>query len=479
MKPKSHSFRENARQALDNENLQKALANVPDGFVAKRAKARRKLPEFDALTDAAQQIKTHTLGHLDLYLEQFEARVHEVGGHVHWAGSGVDACEIIAAICGAAGARIVAKSKSMVTEEIALNAHLERSGFEVVETDLGEYIIQIRGETPSHIIGPAIHLTKSQIIDDFRRQHGQLPPSRVLDDPTDLVDEARQILREKFLSADVGITGANFLVAETGASVIVTNEGNADLVQTLPDVHIIVASIEKMVPTIEDATTILRVLARSATGQELSTYTTFTCGPRREGDADGPMETHVILIDNGRSELLASEFHEVLRCIRCGACMNHCPVYQAVGGHAYGWVYPGPIGAVLTPAHVGIEEGYHLPYSSSFCGACEEVCPMGIPLPKLMRRWRQRAYAQDLNSWKQKKTVMAWLWLAKRPWLYHVAMTLGMPVFAFMSRHNALARLLPLPRGWTAHREFPAAEGGTFHRFWKTRTRARMRRGSR
>ncbi len=469
MKPLSHKFRENAGKALDNPTLQTALKNVPEGFVAKRAKARSKLPEFDALTEQAQQIKSHALAYLDLYLEAYEKQVKASGGHVHWAGSGTDACNIISGICRDAGARLVAKSKSMVTEEIALNAHLEASGFEVIETDLGEYLIQIRGEVPSHIIGPAIHLTKEQIVDDFRRIHVDLPTDRVLDEPESIVNEARLILRDKFLNADVGITGANFLVAETGAAVIVTNEGNADLVQTLPEVHIVVATIEKIVPTTEDATTILRVLARSATGQEISTYTTFTSGPRRESDPDGPRETHVILIDNGRTELLASEFHEVLRCIRCGACMNHCPVYQSVGGHAYGWTYPGPIGAVLTPSHVGIREGYHLPHASSFCGACEEVCPMGIPLPALMRRWRNRAYGEGLTSLRQRLAMKTWLWFAKRPRAYHFATSIFIPVFRMVGRRERLARFLPLPKGWVRHRAFPLPEGSTFQRQWKRR----------
>jgi len=485
MKTRSSNFKANVAEALHDGQLQKALKNVPDGFVAKRAKARSKLPEFDALTLEARQIKAHTLEHLDLYLENFERQVIAQGGNVHWARSGVDACDIIGDICRSNDARIVAKSKSMVTEEIALNSHLERMGLEVVETDLGEYIIQIRGETPSHIIAPAIHLTKEQIVDDFRRVHNELETDRALESPETLVAEAREVLRAKFLAADVGITGANLLVAETGASVIVTNEGNADLVQTLPRVHIVVASIEKMVPTIEDATTILRVLARSATGQELSTYTTFTNGPRRAGDMDGPVETHVILLDNGRTELLASEFHEVLRCIRCGACMNHCPVYQAVGGHSYGWVYPGPIGAVLTPSHVGIEEAYHLPFASSFCGACEAVCPMGIPLPKLMRQWRNRAFKKELTSRGQAKLLKGWLWLAMRPRTYHRLTSWGMRAFSFALRRPALAKWLPLPADWTKHREFPVPDGMSFqarfknggHRLTHTRRHADKKGG--
>ena len=363
----------------------------------------------------------------------------------------------------------------MVTEEIALNSHLERLDLEVVETDLGEYIIQIRGETPSHIIAPAIHLTKEQIAEDFRQVHGELEPDRPLEEPEALVAEAREVLRVKFLAADVGITGANLLVAETGASVIVTNEGNADLVQTLPRVHIVVSSIEKMVPTLEDATTILRVLARSAMGQELSTYTTFTNRPRRAGDLDGPVETHVILLDNGRTDLLASEFHEVLRCIRCGACMNHCPVYQAVGGHSYGWVYPGPIGAVLTPSHVGIEEAHHLPFASSFCGSCEAVCPMGIPLPGLMRQWRNRAFKKKLTSQGQAKLLKSWLWLAMRPPIYQRLTSWAMKALSFALRRPVLAKWLPLPTEWTKHREFPVPDGMSFQAQFKNGKQRRNR----
>lgn len=245
--------------------------------------------------------------------------------------------------------------------------------------------MQIRGETPSHIIAPIVHLNKEPIEADFRRVHRMLPSTRKLKNVPDLVAEARAVLREKFVSADVGITGANLLIAETGSSVVLTNEGNGDLTATLPRVHIVIASIEKVVPTLEDASAILRLLARSATGQEMATYTTFFTGPRRDDDPDGPSTYHVLLLDNGRSEMLGSVFQDMLRCIRCGACLNHCPVYGAIGGHAYASVYPGPMGAVLTPALQGIEHARDLPNASSFCGRCEEVCPMSIPLPKMMR----------------------------------------------------------------------------------------------
>ena len=284
------------------------------------------------------------------------------------------------------------KGKTMIGEEIDLNDYLEANGITPVETDLGEYIIQLRDEPPSHLIAPAIHLIKEQVAETFRAAHTDLDPKRPLSEAPALLAEARAMLRSRFLAADVGITGANFLVAETGTSIIVTNEGNGDLTQTLPKIHIVLAWLEKVVPTLEDAATILRVLARSATGQEMSVYTTVSTGPRRPDDLDGPEQYHVVLLDNGRSRMLGSEFHDMLRCIRCGACLNHCPVYHAVGGHAYGWVYSGPIGAVLTPSLLGIEEAGHLPNASTFCGRCESVCPMRIPLPKMMRHWREREF---------------------------------------------------------------------------------------
>ena len=360
-------------------------------------KAVEALPEFDRLRDNARDIKDHTLANLDLYLEAYEAKVIEAGGQVHWAETAEQARGIMLDICRAANARTVTKGKSMITEEIDLNDFLERNGIRPVETDLGEYIIQLRHEHPSHIIAPAVHLNKEQVEADFRRVHTHLPASRDLTEPEALLNEARGVLRQEYFAADVGITGANFLVAETGTSIIVTNEGNGDLTQILPRVHVVLASIEKIVPTLEDAAQILRVLARSATGQDMSVYTTLSTGPRRPGDPDGPEQYHVILLDNGRSAMLGTEFQDMLRCIRCGACMNHCPVYHAVGGHAYGWVYPGPMGAVLTPSLIGVDKAGHLPNASTFCGRCESVCPMRIPVAEddaALARARIRARPQ-------------------------------------------------------------------------------------
>jgi L-lactate dehydrogenase complex protein LldF len=467
--PTSAQFTRNAHQAFGDPQLQTALHYIRDGFVANRAAAAARLPEFEALRDSARDIKVHTLSFLDLYLEAYEKKVIEAGGHVHWARSGEEANAIIIGICKSHGAKSVTKGKSMVAEETGLNDALAAQGIVPVETDLGEYIIQLRHEMPSHIIAPAVHLTKEQIEADFRRTHDGLPASRDLTEPTALLAEARAILREKFLAADVGITGANFLVAETGTSIIVTNEGNGDLTQTLPPVHIVLASIEKVVPTLEDVSQFLRVLARSATGQDLSVYTTFSTGPRRKDDPDGPNEYHVVILDNGRSSMLGTDFAEMLRCIRCGACMNHCPVYQAIGGHAYGWVYPGPMGAVLTPSLIGIDKSAPLPNASTFCGACESVCPVRIPLPKLMRHWRERQNERGLTSLSQRLGLALWGFFAKHPSLYRLATRLAMPALAWVGRSEGRFTALPLAGGWTDSRDFPAPQGETFQAQWQRR----------
>jgi L-lactate dehydrogenase complex protein LldF len=467
----SPRFKENARAALADPLLQDALKFVATNFPARRRAVIDQLPEFDALRDAARDIKNHTLAHLDLYLEAYERRVTAQGGHVHYAATADEANAIVLDLCRRAGAISVTKGKSMVGEEIGLNAYLEQNGITAVETDLGEYIIQIRHEMPSHIIMPAVHLRKNQIEQDFRRVHTHLPADRNLDEPASLLVEARATLREKFLAAEVGITGANFLVAETGTSVIVTNEGNGDLTCTLPKVHIVLASIEKVVPTLDDMAQLLRVLARSATAQEMSVYTTLSTGPRRAGDPDGPSEYHVVILDNGRSAMLAGQFRDMLRCIRCGACLNHCPIYHAVGGHAYGWVYPGPMGAVLTPSLIGIDKAGHLPNASTFCGRCEDVCPVRIPLPRLMRYWREREFERRLSPAIMRSGLKVWAFFAKRPRLYGLMSSLAARALAWMGSRHGRFRSLPLASGWTRHRDFPAPEGRTFQAQWNERGR--------
>ena len=463
------NFKDNVGKALADDKLQNAMTETGPRFIYKRTKAREALPEFDQLRDQARDIKDHVLDHLDIYLETYEAKVKATGGYVHWAETPDDARAAVLDICRKANARMVTKGKSMISEEIDLNQHLEANGITPVETDLGEYIIQLRNERPSHIIAPAVHLTRDQVEADFRRVHTHLDPKRDLTEIPALVEEARAVLRQKYLTADVGITGANFLIAETGTSIIVTNEGNGDLTQTLPKVHIVLASIEKLVPTLEDATTILRVLARSATGQDFSNYTTFSTGGRRPGDPDGPVEYHVILLDNGRTNVLGTEFQDMLRCIRCGACLNHCPVYANIGGHAYGSVYPGPMGAVLTPSLAGIDKAGHLPNASSFCGRCEEVCPVRIPLPRMMRHWREKEFERHLQPTSMRWGLGLWAWMAKRPKLYRKATALAARVLANQAFGKGRLKKVPLASGWTEFRDMPAPQGKTFHQLWKER----------
>jgi L-lactate dehydrogenase complex protein LldF len=467
MQPTSRDFVANAAKGLADETLQRAMAR--NGFPLRRQQAIARLPEFEELREQGRAIKDHTLANLDFYLERYEHQVIAAGGQVHWARDAQEARSAVLAICRAVRAKIVTKGKSMIAEEIALNDFLEANGIIPVETDLGEYIIQLRHEPPSHIIAPAIHLVKEQVADAFRAAHGELDPERPLTDARQLCDEARAVLRPQFLAADVGITGANFLVAETGSSIIVTNEGNGDLTQTLPRVHIVIASLEKIVPTLEDAATLLRLLARSATGQEFSTYTTVATGPRRPDDLDGPEQYHVVLLDNGRSALLGGEFQDMLRCIRCAACLNHCPVYGAVGGHAYGWVYPGPMGAVLTPSLIGLQEAGNLPNASTFCGRCESVCPVKIPLPKMMRHWREREFAAKLSPRAYRHGLALWAWMAQRPGLYHFVAAAAGRLLGWAGRYRGRFRSLPLAAGWTTARDMPAPEGRSFHSLWAER----------
>ena len=465
----TETFKDNALEALGNEQLQRAMHNVEAGFIGKRKAAADRLPEFDQLRANARDIKNHTLAHLDLYLEAYEANLTAAGGILHFARTSEEARSVVLDICKRVGARTVTKGKSMISEEINLNEALSAAGVDPVETDLGEYIIQLRGEHPSHIIAPAVHVLKEQVEADFRRVHTHLAQDRNLDEPESLLGEARAVLRDKFLKADIGVTGANFLIAETGTSIIVTNEGNGDLTQALPRIHIVIASIEKLVPTLDDVSQILRVLARSATGQDFSVYTTLSTGPRRPGDPDGPDEYHVIVLDNGRSSMLGSEFQDMLRCIRCGACMNHCPVYHAVGGHAYGSVYPGPMGAVLTPSLFGVDKAGHLPNASTFCGRCESVCPMMIPLPKMMRHWREREFERNLSPATFRAGLGVWAFFARRPWLYHLATRIGMSVLGFAGRAKGRFSWLPLAGGWTKYRDLPAPAGTTFQAAWAKR----------
>lgn len=463
-------FPENAKAELSNAQLQTALARIKLGFQERRRSASR-MPEFEIWREEAKQLKDHVLDNLAFYLERFEERVTDNGGQVHWASDGAEACSIILKICQDAGAKAVTKGKSMISEEVELNDFLAKNGITPVETDLGEYIIQLRGERPSHLIAPAFHLNRDDVESSFRKAHHELDPARDIESRSALVAEARTILRETFLKADVGITGANILVAETGTAAIVTNEGNGDLTQGVPRVCIVLTSIEKVVPTMEDAALILRLLPRSATGQEISVYTSFRGGPRAAGDTDGPEQFHVVLLDNGRTAMLTGPARDTLRCIRCAACINHCPVYAAIGGHAYGTTYPGPIGAVLNPGLLGIKEAHHHPSASTFCGRCEAVCPVKIPLPSIMRSWREAAYQAKVENGPVLWFLKAWHFAARRPALYRVLSWILARKLWFLGGRQSRLRVLANMIGWGPGRDLPAPQGPTFHSQWAKRKR--------
>jgi len=462
----TRAFARRSRKALLDGDLQAALKRARGGFVDHRRSAIEALPEFERLRDAANEIREHTLSHLDYYLELFERNVAANGGTVHWASTPADLNRIVLDICRSAGAKLVAKGKSMVSEEVDLHVALKEAGIERMETDLGEYIIQLADEPPSHIIAPAVHKTREQITELFHRHHARYGIEGRAEDREAIVAEARRVLRKAFLDADVGITGANFLIAETGSNIIVTNEGNGDLSSCLPKVHIVTAGIEKVIPTLEDLSVFLRLLGRSATGQEMSAYSTLYSGPAREGDDDGPREYHVVLLDNGRSTMLGNEFREMLRCIRCGACLNHCPVYSSIGGHAYGWVYSGPMGAVLTPLVKGIDAAFDLPNACTLNGRCQEVCPMRIPLPSLLRRLRQRQLEARFTPRGQRFMLAAWSYAAARPRFYRLLTGAAGRVLGRLGRRKGRFSWLPLARGWTRGRDFPAPQGATFMSQW-------------
>jgi len=461
MQVQSLNFKARASDALKDEDLKAALGNVKNGFIGKRAAAVKLVPEWEQIRTEARDLKNHVLENLDHYLLAYEAAVTDNGGHVHWAGSSTDANDIIVDICRQAGARTVTKGKSMVGEEANLNGALEAAGMETIETDLGEYIIQLAKEAPSHIIAPAIHKTKEQVSDLFHQHHAQYDLHERIVDRSALVNEARTILREKFRCADVGITGANFLIAETGQHVLVTNEGNGDLTSNLPQIQIVIVGIEKVIPTLEDASCLLRLLARSATGQHFSNYTSLMSGPARKEDLDGPEAFHVVLVDNHRTEMLAGELREMLRCFRCGACLNHCPVYGAVGGHAYGWVYPGPMGSVVTPAMVGIENAPDLPHACTLNGRCAEVCPMSIPLPRLLREHRRQTFERSLQTPGARYGLGVWALLATRPRLYQWTTRLGVSLMSRVGRKRGHFRRLLLAGAWTQSRNLPSPQGSS------------------
>jgi L-lactate dehydrogenase complex protein LldF len=467
MQVQSMHFKQRAGQKLADQRLQQNLKKLSTKFVSGRASAIAELDDFEGTRDAAAERRMRAIKNLDVWLETFETEATRRGATVLFAESAKDAAKLVVEIAKKHGVKKAIKSKSMVSEEMALNKALEAAGVQPVETDLGEYILQINdNEPPSHIIAPVVHKDKEEISDLFARVH-QRPR---LTDIAEMTREAREMLRPQFLSADMGITGGNFIIAETGSVAIVTNEGNEGMCTVLPPkVHVVVTGIEKVLPTLEDLATVMRLLPRSATGQSISNYLSLLTGPKREGDRDGPEHMYYVLVDGGRTGLVGTEFEEMLRCIRCGACMNHCPVYQKIGGHSYGWVYPGPMGSVLTPSYAGIENTLDLPQASTLCGECHVVCPVKIPLPDLLRKLREKQVERHLRPGLERFGLTVWAFLAQRPQLYRIAATIGVRSMRLMAAGRKTVARIPFAGGWTDHRDMPAPSGKTFSELYKER----------
>jgi L-lactate dehydrogenase complex protein LldF len=468
-------FQARAGEKVRNAVLQRALQKARPLFVGKRAKGIAGLAEdgldFEMLRSTAESIRNRTLADLDVWLELFEERAKASGAEVLWARDGAEVSELVVDIARRHGVSKATKSKSMLSEEAHLNEALAAAGIRPVETDLGEYIVQLAGETPSHIIAPAVHKNIGEVEALFAKEHGRPVETRTSADIPAMAQEARAVLRQHFLSAEMGISGANFLIAETGSAALVTNEGNGRMVTTLPKVHVVITGIEKIVPTLEDFATLMRLLPRSATGQAISNYVSLLTGTKQPGDHDGPEKTVFILVDNGRANLLGSDYQDMLRCIRCGACMNHCPVYFSLGGHAYGWVYPGPMGSVLTPLLTGIENALDLPQATTGCNQCGSVCPVNIPLPALMHRLREEQNERGLRPWSERLALKAWAWLAGKPMLYRWFARRVVRYLNWLADGSGRIRIFGLAPGWTAGRDLPVVSGKTFHELYAARKR--------
>jgi len=464
MQVASMHFKARAHDSLHDAQLQANLRKFQGKFVPLRRNAMVELDDFEATRDAARAIRQRALDDLDTWLALFEDNATARGATVLWAQTPDDVNRLVLDIARRHSARKIIKSKSMVSEESALDHAIEAAGLTVVETDLGEYILQINDyEPPSHLIGPALHKSKDEVAELFHRKHGT--PKK--DDIQALCLEARGILRDHYLTADIGISGGNFFVAETGSVVLVTNEGNATLTTTLPKVHIAISGIEKVVPTLEDVATLMRLLPRSATGQSISNYVDILTGTKGKGEYHGAEHMYFILVDAGRTAVLGSDVREALRCIRCGACMNHCPVYQNIGGHSYGWVYPGPIGSILTPMYIGLENAPDLPQASTFCNQCGVVCPVKIPLPDLQRKLREKEFDRGLRPWAERAGLKAWAWLAQRPKMYAAASRVGVRMLRRLARKDGMITRLPFAAGWTQERDMPAPPGRTFRDLYR------------
>jgi L-lactate dehydrogenase complex protein LldF len=462
-------FGERTAGALEDTRLRNTLRTVTTAILGYRRAGLGRLNDADAWRDHARRIRAHTLSRLDAYLEQFVEQVEARGGHAYYAATAQDAVRYVRNLALAENVGLVVKGKSMVTEEIELNRHLEAAGVRVVETDLGEYIVQLANDRPSHIVMPIMHMNRHQVADLFRDKLGAAEAD--LADIPAMTRLARRVLREEFVNADMGISGVNFAVAETGSITTCTNEGNGRLSTTMPRIHVAVMGIERIVPTVQDLGVMLQVLARSATGQNLTVYTNVVTGPRPQtgprAEGDGPDEFHVVMVDNGRSRVLGSELAEILYCIRCGACLNTCPVFHQIGGHAYGGVYPGPLGAVLLPALDGLDRYHELPHASSLCGACKDVCPVRIDIPRMLLKLRADTVDAGKSPWWVGAGLRALGWAGARPRMFNFAGGLAAAGARVLARDGWIRKMPGHLSAWTATRDFPALSRESFQQRWR------------
>jgi L-lactate dehydrogenase complex protein LldF len=462
----SAEFDRKIHTTLANANLQLAIYTATGRLKEKRIENvdAGVLPDYQELRTQANAVKKHAIENLDHYLEEFERNVVAHGGQVIYCKDGTDVSDFVLALAKERGARLIVKSKSMTSEEIHFNERLEQHQLEAVETDLGEYILQLAHQRPYHIVAPALHMTRYDVADVFTKRLG-VEKEVVPENQTKI---ARAVLREKFLQADIGVTGANFLIADSGAVVVVENEGNARLSSSTPKIHIAVAGIEKLIPRAQDLAVFLDLLGRSATGQPLTVYTSFLSGPRRGEEVDGPEEFYLVLLDNGRTKLLKDpEKRQSLYCIRCGACLNHCPVYRKIGGHNYPWVYSGPIGAIITPQFHSITDDGWLPFASSLCGACAEVCPVKIEIPKLLLKLRSEvteAKRRQGAGGIERLAFRMFAWVVARPRIYLLAGRIGAVLAPFVPPVGPLKK-------WASQRALPRPAKQSFHRWWAARER--------
>jgi L-lactate dehydrogenase complex protein LldF len=471
----SVEFDRKIHDTLADANLQLAIYTATGRLKEKRIEATsdNELPDYQELRTQANALKKHAIDNLDYYLEEFERNVEAYGGKVVYCKDATEVSDFVLDLAKRRGSRLIVKSKSMTTEEVDLNERLEHHGLESVETDLGEYILQLAHEKPYHIVAPALHKTRYDVADIFTKElhvaRETVPEKQTL--------IARGVLREKFLKADIGISGANFLIADSGAVAIIENEGNARLTTSAPKIHIAVAGIEKVIPRARDLAVFLKLLARSATGQLLSVYTSFLAGPRRPGEVDGPEEFYVVLLDNGRTKLLPDRSkRQSLYCIRCGACLNTCPVYRKIGGHSFPWVYSGPIGAIITPQFMGVSHEPALPFASSLCGACGEVCPVKIDIPKVLLELRsdvKKAETREGQNRIEKLAFRIFAWVMTHPRVYEMAGKMAASMAP--SGDGEWIRNVPAPmsvgpmKAWLSERDLPPSPSKSFREMWRRR----------